>query len=139
MRQLGALSQHLVREEYPFALILAGLPGAISNLLSDSVLTFLRCAERIELSNASLSDVRATLTDPIEASGKTITPEALELCATATEGYPFMIQLVGHNTWRHATGPTIEASHAQHGIERARRRLGSLCPCHLPARPLQRG
>ena len=49
LREVAALSQHLVREDRQFALAMAGLPSAVSNLLSDHVLTFLRRADRHDL------------------------------------------------------------------------------------------
>lgn len=126
LRQLGALAQHLVREQRPFALILAGLPNAISDLLNDAVLTFLRRAERVELGNVSIDDVREALREPIEESGVTVDEKALDAAVAATEGYPFMIQLVGYNVWRCAVGGHIGVDEAEKGIERARRRLGNL-------------
>lgn len=126
LRQLGAMAQHLVREQRPFALVLAGLPGAISDLLNDSVLTFLRRAERVELGNVSDEDVREALSAPITDSGVAVDSDALDAAVTATEGYPFMIQLVGYNVWRSAVDGHIGLPEATKGIDRARRRLGNL-------------
>lgn len=126
LRQLGALAQHLVREQRPFALILARLPGAISDLLNDAVLTFLRRAERVELGNVSADDVRKALQRPIEASGVFVDEDALDAAVAATEGYPFMIQLVGYNVWRCAVDGHVGMDEAGKGIDRARRRLGNL-------------
>ncbi|WP_297008983.1 AAA family ATPase [uncultured Corynebacterium sp.] len=126
LRHLGALAQHLVREQLPFALVLAGLPGAISDLLNDAVLTFLRRAERVELGNVADAEVRDALLGPIEDSGVAIAPEALDAAVAATEGYPFMIQLVGYNVWRSAVDGYIGLAQVAIGTERARRRLGNL-------------
>ena len=47
-------------------------------------------------------------------------------------GYPFLLQLVGAQTWRvHPTEPEITVEDATLGVARARRRLGTLI--HEPA------
>ena len=52
--------------------------------------------------------------------------------AEGTRGYPFLIQLVGAQTWRlHSTTPEISLDDARRGVSNARRRLGSLV--HEPA------
>jgi hypothetical protein len=49
-----------------------------------------------------------------------------------TRGYPFLIQLVGAQTWRrHPTEPEITLDDAHQGVAYALRRLGSLV--HEPA------
>ncbi|WP_083372788.1 ATP-binding protein [Paraoerskovia marina] len=102
LREVAATFQHLTGGGRNHALILAGLPSAVSDVLNDSVLTFLRRAEPITLSAVSPDDVRAALADPIEASGRAIDADALELAVEATGGYPYLIQLVGYQVWRRA-------------------------------------
>lgn len=131
LRQLGALTQLLVRENRHFALLLAGLPHAISSLLSDDPLTFLRRAERVTLGAVSLADVKKALAEPINEAGHTISDDALDYAAAPTEGYPFMIQLVGHRIWKRATGDEIDLAAAQAGVRDAKKRLGTLV--HEPA------
>jgi len=47
--------------------------------------------------------------------------------AEGTGGYPFLIQLVGHRTWRlHPNEEKISVEDADEGVRQARRRLGSL-------------
>ncbi|MGK3946296.1 hypothetical protein ABK046_49080, partial [Streptomyces caeruleatus] len=46
IRELAALSQHLTREDRQTAVVLAGLPAAVSGLLGDDVTTLLRRADR---------------------------------------------------------------------------------------------
>ena len=47
--QLAASVQHFIREGRPIALIFAGLPSAVSDLLNEGVATFLRraCQRRV--------------------------------------------------------------------------------------------
>jgi hypothetical protein len=61
-----------------------------------------------------------------------VSENALEIMAAGTQGYPFLIQLVGAQTWRlRRTARNISAADARTGVENARRRLGSLV--HAPA------
>ncbi|MCL2465062.1 MAG: ATP-binding protein [Micrococcales bacterium] len=131
LRSLAATFQHLVREERNIALVMAGLPSSVSGLLSDEVLTFLRRADPHPLAEVSLAEVEEALQHTIADSGRRITDNALEMATAATDGYPFLIQLVGYHCWRHADGETIDLPAAQAGVAAARRRLGATV--HAPA------
>lgn len=125
LRDLAAVFQHLVREDRDVALALAGLPSAVSDLLNDDVLTFLRRATPVDLEDVPLDEVSAALNQTIRESGKTIYADALAAATAATGGYPFMIQLVGYHVWRKSNGSFIDVPAATDGIAAARKRLGS--------------
>ena len=132
LREFGAIVQHAFREAREFAFAAAALPAAIDDLLSDSVLTFLRRADRHHLERVEENAVREALHEPILKAGRSLTPPALETMVTATQGYPFLIQLVGDQVWRKATGEDeIDLPSADTGVDAARRRLGQLV--HAPA------
>jgi hypothetical protein len=132
LRELATTVQHIFRGNRDLAFVGAGLSAAVSDLLRDDVLTFLRRAERHHLGAVELGDVRKALREPIEAAGRDVSEEALEIMAAGTQGYPFLIQLVGAQTWRlRRTARTISVADARTGVENARRRLGSLV--HAPA------
>lgn len=132
LRELATVIQHAFREDREVAFAAAGLPSAISDLLNDDVLTFLRRADRHALGTVDLDDVRRALRSPIEAGGRAVADKVLDLMVDATEGYPFLIQLVGEQCWRvDRESKEISRSQAQTGIANARRRLGSLV--HAPA------
>lgn len=126
LRDLAAVVQHLVREDRDIALAMAGLPSAVSDLLNDDVLTFLRRASRFDLDDVPLDHVARALEQSIRDSGCTIDDDALEVAANATGGYPFMIQLVGFHVWRSAPTSHIDRAAADEGVAAARKRLGSL-------------
>lgn len=126
LRDLAATVQHLIREDRDVALVMAGLPSAVSDLLTDDVLTFLRRASRYVLDDVPLDHVAAALLRSIVDSGYTIDEDALREAALATGGYPFMIQLVGFHVWRRAPSSHIDLSIARGGVAAARERLGSL-------------
>lgn len=123
MREIAALSQHLVREDRQFALAMAGLPAAVSNLLSDHVLTFLRRADRHTLHWLQVDNVEDALRHTIEANGRAIDRPASQAAAQATLGYPYMVQLVGYQAWRMAEGDRITLDHVSRGVALARERL----------------
>lgn len=125
LRDLAVTFQHLVRERRDVALVVAGLPFAVSDLLNDDVLTFLRRAHREILEDVPLDAVRDALCTTITDAGRTITDDALDAATDATGGYPFMIQLVGHQLWRKANGDLIDLDAARRAIPAARNRLGS--------------
>jgi len=119
--------QHAVREQLELAFVGAGLPRAVSDLLEQDVLTFMRRAERHELGKVSEVDVAPALERPITEAGRSISDAALALAVEATGGYPFLIQLVGHRAWRqHPRSQNITVADVTAGAVEARRRLGSL-------------
>jgi hypothetical protein len=126
MREVAALGQHLVREDRQFALALAGLPSSVSNLLSDHVLTFLRRAERHTLRSLHVDEVEDALRSTIEANGRTIDDGACVAAASATQGYPFLVQLVGYQVWRATPRKRLTDTDVDKGVVVAKQRLREL-------------
>jgi hypothetical protein len=132
LRDLATTIQHAFREERELAFVGAGLASAVSDVIADDVLTFLRRAERHALGSVGRHDVLRALREPVDAFGRLVGEEALSLMAEGTRGYPFLIQLVGAQTWRlHPTTAEISVADAKGGVSNALRRLGSLV--HEPA------
>jgi hypothetical protein len=127
LRELATTVQHAFREERQLAFVGAGLASAVSDVVNDDVLTFLRRAEGHALGSVGPDDVRRALSEPVEAAGRTIADNALAAMVDGTRGYPFLIQLVGAQTWRlHPTRAEIAIEDARQGVANALRRLGSL-------------
>jgi predicted transcriptional regulator len=116
LRELGALTQHMVREERPFALLMAGLPDAVSGLLSDEVLTFLRRADRHVLSALDETEVAEAMERTFTEAGRTLTPTQSQRAAEASDGYPYLVQLIGYHVWRHSPGPVVSDDAVERGI-----------------------
>lgn len=132
LRKVATVLQHLVREEREIAFVGAGLPSAVSAVLNDDVLTFLRRADRHQLGPVALPEVASAITSPIEHAERRIAPELASRAAEATGGYPFLIQLVGYHVWRQQSRHRdVSEDDVAAGIAAARRRLGSLV--HEPA------
>jgi len=70
--------------------------------------------------------------EPIEAAGRRIGDAALQVVVDGAGGYPFLLQLVGAQTWRlHPDVDEITVEDATLGVIRARRRLAAII--HEPA------
>ena len=101
--------QHFVREDRRVALFMAGLPGSVSALLSDKSASFLRRAAHHRLGRIDDHDVRDAFRETIEDAGKTIEAAALDEVVAATDGFAYMMQLVGYRAWM-AAGERSEVS-----------------------------
>lgn len=132
LRELATTVQHAFREGRELAFAGAGLAASVSDVVNDDVLTFLRRAERHSLGSVARGDVERGFREPIEAAGRRIDDPALKIMVEGAAGYPFLLQLVGAQTWRlHPDDEEITVADAAEGVVRARRRLGSLI--HEPA------
>jgi hypothetical protein len=122
--QLAADVQHFIRDGLPIGLIFAGLPSAVSDLLNEGVATFLRRADRLNLHEAAIAEVTASYSELFSRGGISISPDLINQAAEATEGYPFLIQLVGYYLWLEAdkAGWKLDQTNVQHGIAAAQRR-----------------
>ncbi|TWC03512.1 ATP-binding protein [Brevibacterium jeotgali] len=124
LAQLAAAVQHFIRAGLPVALVFAGLPAAVSDLLDEGVATFLRRADRIDLHAAAVDEVEASYAEVFAALPTPIASGLLRTAAEATGGYPFLIQLVGYHLWQvaeTAPGP-LEGEQVNLAISAARRR-----------------
>lgn len=127
LSELAAVVQHLIRENLPVGLVMAGLPKAVEDLLSEGVSTFLRRAERYDLHATSIPEVKAAFRETFQDSGVDVDDEHLDMLASATGGYPFLIQLVGYHVWSQArrTGGSVTDAVLEAGLSKARRRMGA--------------
>ena len=100
MRSFISTYQHLIREDYDVHLVLAGLPNVISDILNDDILTFLRRANQVILDNVDLSlvihDYLETFSDYCNTS-----TDVFERAALITQGYPYLIQVIGFYLWEY--------------------------------------
>lgn len=127
LTDIAAVVQHLIRENLPIGLVLAGLPKSVEDLLNDSVSTFLRRAEKYNLHSASIPEVAVAFKDTFANSGVAIDDGQLQKLAAATGGYPFLIQLVGYHVWSQASREHQEVTDEvlAAGLAKARRRMGA--------------
>lgn len=96
IRQLVIAYQELVGEGLNIALVMAGLPGAVSSVLNDKVLTFLNRAEKKSLQPLAFGDVDAFLKDSFMRLGITLSDNLRRQASQYIQGSPYLLQLVGH-------------------------------------------
>jgi len=134
IRALSIAMQHLIREGRNVALIFAGLPSAVNEVLSDKAITFLQRAERYHLGSVPAEKVLEAFEESFGGEKKA-GMETLIRLTKATHGYPFMIQLVGYWAWRlseiNGHGEWVTEEDAEQGIERAKVKLGDMV--YMPA------
>ncbi|MDR2570597.1 MAG: ATP-binding protein [Oscillospiraceae bacterium] len=99
MRIFISAYQDLVMREYSVSMVLASLPSAVSDLLNDDVLTFLRRAKQIELENVEIMIVEHEFKKVFLNSGTSLSENTVIKAANCTYGYPYLIQLVGYHLW----------------------------------------
>ena len=104
MRIFISTYQDLIMREYSVGMVLTGLPQVVSDVLNDDVLTFLRRAKQIELEFVELMIVEHEFKKVFLGSGTALTDELVSKAATATYGYPYLIQLVGYYLWEDKQG-----------------------------------
>ena len=117
--------QRFLDEDGKIALIMAGLPHAVTSLPSGRSASFLRRAARFEPQAPSDYEVEEALVRTMGDGGKSFEPDALEAAIGAIRGFPFMLQLVGCRAWRmagHSGIVDISSANAAAGI--ARKELG---------------
>jgi len=124
LKTFGKRYQHFQREGRNVALLVAGLPLNVEAFQQLPDTTFIRRAIPHDLSNVSTTAVRTALRQTFTESGKRIDADALRYAAEATEGYPFLVQLVGAQIWRNSSGNHITLDSVKRGVEAARRRIG---------------
>lgn len=104
LRQLVITYQEMVGEGLNVAIVMAGLPGAVSATLNDKVLTFLNRSAKVNLSPLAFGEVDAFFQRSFRQLGMTVSNAHRRQAAEFTEGSPYMLQLVGHNMFLYA-GP----------------------------------
>lgn len=96
MRALASTYQHLAGEGKDIAIVMAGLPGSVSRVLNDKVLTFLNRARKQHLGPLSPGDIMTYYSDAFARESRSISATLLAKAAEATRGFPYLLQLVGY-------------------------------------------
>lgn len=100
MRALAIAIQHEIREDKDIAFVFAGLPSMVENVVNGKTLTFLRRAVPVELCPVGISEVASSFCSIMAGSGVSIDKDTAAELAVLTQGYPFMVQLVGYYVWQ---------------------------------------
>jgi hypothetical protein len=118
LRLLAATFQHFVGERRNAAILMAGLPSNVLALLQDKKVSFLRKAFQEQLGAIDSYDVKDAMKKTIELSGRSVSVPALNRMTEVAGGFPFLMQVIGYNTWRqHPENKVISIEDAADGIE----------------------
>ena len=102
LKQLLISYAELVGEQQNAAIVLAGLPAAVSSVLNEHVLTFLNRANKVTLEPLGIGDIDAYFSQAFRRAGVSIDADLRREAAMATQGSPYMLQLVGYNIMQYA-------------------------------------
>lgn len=120
MIQLASVYQHFVREGKKVALLMAGLPHQVSALLRNESVSFLRRACQYHFGRIDDYEVRDALRKTIEEGGRIVCDDALDQMVEASEGFPYMMQLVGFRAWEQSpNNDEITLGDVENGIKLA--------------------
>lgn len=97
LKQLITAYLELVGERQDAALVLAGLPGAVSSVLNDRVLTFLNRANKVTLGPLPFGDVDAFFAQAFEKSGVRLDAGLRQEAVRMAQESPYLLQLIGHS------------------------------------------
>lgn len=91
------------------ALVFAGLPSMVDDLLEEPSVTFLRRAQQRTLGAISLPKVRDSYIQTVKDAGLYVDAETADLAARKSMGHPYMVQLVGYYMCGLLSGATRES------------------------------
>ena len=124
MKQLARIYQHFVTEGRKVALLMAGLPHNVSQLLRDDDISFLRRSRKHHLGRIPDFEIREALRLTLQEGEKSMGPESLDEAVAAIDGFPYMMQLVGYCAWSEGGAEEELAPDAvRRGIARARKEM----------------
>ena len=104
MREVAASYQELVGDQKNIAIGMAGLPQAVSDLLNDSVLTFLNRANKVKIGTISPNLIRAYYDRVFKSLDIKMSDDILDRAASSTRGFPYIMQLIGYYLIQYAQG-----------------------------------
>jgi type II secretory pathway predicted ATPase ExeA len=114
---LGAVLQLVVkRKQLPISVLFAGLPEMRQRFRG--VGTFLERIGKAQIGNLSKESTEYALYRPAKEHRVTYDEDALAFLIAESEGYPYLVQLLGYRVWEAAQGShTINLAHARAGAK----------------------
>ncbi len=117
IRHLIGTYQEMVGEGLNVALVMAGLPGAVSTTLNDKVLTFLNRARKISLAPLEYGEVDAFFKRSFSTLGIEISNDLRRSATGYTAGSPYLLQLVGHYICLYAEDDAVTKESLDEALE----------------------
>lgn len=126
--RLSSAFQRLVKKEHKqIGFIGVGLPSVEHLLLPNKGFTFFQRCHREPVRHVSIHDAEEAIRWPLAEHEVEIAPADLRRAASATLGYGYAIQSVGHHIWELAAAPTgrITPEIVTHAIQRMEDDIGT--------------
>ena len=125
LRPLFQQYQELVNDRRNVAMVMAGLPDAVSNVLTEYSLTFVQRAWRQNLGPIDITLICDAYITAFSGSGKQISVDLASEAAQHSQGLPYLYQLIGYFTWRAAgSSDTVTAEHLGAALPQAQATAG---------------
>lgn len=103
-REIGELAlelSHALEEGANLVVVFAGIKLDLDELVRQKHLTFLRRSRRIDFRRLSPAQTRHVLSATAATGGRSVDKDALEHLVRVSQGYPYLVQLLGDYAWRH--------------------------------------
>ena len=121
----GAIQRH-IREDRPLFFAVAGLHDRINDLITHPHTTFLTRAAKFHVDPLDWDEARLALLEPIATHGRRIGTTDLDRATAATEGYPYLVQLIGDNAWNvDPDSPVIDSAAVDQALREAIEEMGT--------------
>lgn len=121
--QVHVVTQHmqdLAQRGHAAGFVAAGVRTGVDELLANPKTTFLRRAHQVEIGSVDVGTAAQVIMTTVSDTDKHITPEAAVRAGEISQGYPYLIQVVGSEAWqRSGTSSTIEIEDVEGARPRA--------------------
>lgn len=127
LHDLATAVQDLMRDNHDIAFVAAGLPAGVADLLQQEGTTFLRRAHRVDLTSVAPAEAARLFAETAEAGGRVMEPAAVADSVELSQGYPYLMQVLGSLAWAQANlqgADTVSAEHVRMVKEGAIERMG---------------
>lgn len=119
--QLHEVAQHmqdLTGRGHAVGFVAAGIRSGVDELLAHPRTTFLRRAHKVEVGGVDVGTAAEVIRMTVADTGKTITPEAAVRAGEISQGYPYLMQVIGAQAWqRSGTAEAIEIEDVEGAAE----------------------
>ena len=103
--QLHEVAQHmqdLISEGHGAGFVAAGIRAGVDELLAHPGTTFLRRAHRVDAGSVDVGTAAEVIRQTVADTPRSITVEAAVRAGEISQGYPYLIQVIGAEAWSRA-------------------------------------
>lgn len=123
LRELSRFAReiaHALEDDVDLMVVFAGIKVDLDELLKQEHTTFLRRSKDLDFRRLSPQETKHVLAETARIGGRPVDPDALDRLTAISQGYPYLVQLVGDYAWRaDPTGRTITLRDAEAALDRA--------------------